>query len=177
MSEDAPSSEPTTPPGWYPQEDGSTRWWDGTNWTEQSQAPAATPVYCTNCATAIDPQLAVCGNCGFAVAAAANYCRACGNQLQPGQAVCTSCGTAIASWQPRADKERLTAALLGIFLGGLGIHKFYLGYNNAGIIQIVITIFTCGIGSVIGLIEGIIYLTKSDAEFQATYVQQKKEWF
>ena len=62
-------------------------------------------------------------------------------------------------------------------LGGLGVHKFYLGCTKEGIIQIVITILTCGIGSVLGLIEGILYLTKSDAEFVSTYVVGRKGWF
>ena len=77
---------------------------------------------------------------------------------------------------PGADKKIL-AGVLGILLGGLGIHKFILGYTKEGILQIVITVVTCGIGSIIGLIEGIIYLTKSDEEFVRTYVQNKKGWF
>jgi len=81
---------------------------------------------------------------------------------------------------PGAEKK-LVAGLLGIFLGSLGIHKFFLGYNTAGIIMILVTVLTCGFGGavmgVIGLIEGIIYLTKTDAEFVATYVNGKKEWF
>lgn len=77
---------------------------------------------------------------------------------------------------PGADKK-LVAGLLGILLGGLGIHKFYLGYTKEGVIQLVITICTCGAGSIVGLIEGILYLTKSDAEFVATYVTGKKGWF
>ncbi len=62
-------------------------------------------------------------------------------------------------------------------LGGFGIHKFILGYTKEGIIQIIITVVSCGFGSIIGLIEGIIYLTKSDEEFVATYVTGKKGWF
>ncbi|MES2996952.1 MAG: NINE protein [Verrucomicrobiota bacterium] len=77
---------------------------------------------------------------------------------------------------PGADKK-LVAGLLGILLGGLGIHKFYLGYTKEGIIQIVITLVTCGAGSLVGLIEGILYLTKPDAEFVATYVTGRKGWF
>ena len=73
------------------------------------------------------------------------------------------------------------AGLCGIFLGALGIHKFILGYKKAGIIMLCITICTCFYGGIvtglIGFIEGIIYLTKSDAEFNLTYVQNKKEWF
>ena len=85
---------------------------------------------------------------------------------------------------PGAEKK-IVAGILAILLGGLGIHKFYLGYTTAGIIMLVVSLvvgtFTCGIGyslmAVIGLIEGIIYLTKTDEEFVATYVNGKKEWF
>jgi len=77
---------------------------------------------------------------------------------------------------PGADKK-LLAGLLGIFLGGLGVHKFVLGYNTEGIIQIVVTVVTCGAASIIGLIEGIIYLTKSDQEFVDTCVNNKRGWF
>lgn len=78
--------------------------------------------------------------------------------------------------QPNSDKK-LIAGLLGILLGGFGVHKFYLGYTKAGIIQIIVTFLTCGIGSVIGLIEGILYLVKTDEEFEETYVRNVKEWF
>jgi len=81
---------------------------------------------------------------------------------------------------PGAEKK-VVAGVLGILLGGLGIHKFYLGYNTAGIIMILVTVLTCGFGgtvmAIIGLIEGIIYLTKTDEEFVATYITNKKEWF
>ncbi len=79
--------------------------------------------------------------------------------------------------KPAGAEKKLAAGLCGILLGSLGIHKFILGYTKEGIIQIVISIFTCGIGGIIGLIEGIIYLTKSDEDFVKTYVQGKKGWF
>ncbi len=75
------------------------------------------------------------------------------------------------------SEKKIVAGILGILLGGLAIHKFYLGYTKTGIIQIVVTVVTCGAGSIIGLIEGIIYLTKSDQEFVNTYVIGQKEWF
>lgn len=63
----------------------------------------------------------------------------------------------------RADNKKVAAGILGILLGWLGVHKFILGYTTEGILMIVFSIFTCGIaGSLIGLIEGIIYLTKTD---------------
>jgi TM2 domain-containing membrane protein YozV len=77
---------------------------------------------------------------------------------------------------PGAEKKVL-AGILGILFGGLGIHRFILGDAVGGILRIVITICTCGAGSIIGLIEGIIYLTKSDEEFVETYINQKKGWF
>ena len=66
---------------------------------------------------------------------------------------------------------------MGLLFGGLGVHKFILGYTTQGILQIVITVVTCGFGSIVGLIEGIIYLTKSDEEFVATYVHGRRGWF
>lgn len=78
-------------------------------------------------------------------------------------------------------KEKIVAGLLAILIGTLGIHKFYLGYTKSGIIMLLVSLLTFGFGApvmaVISLIEGILYLTKSDAEFYQTYVQNKKEWF
>ena len=63
-------------------------------------------------------------------------------------------------YDPQA-KSKIAAGLLGIFLGGFGVHRFYLGFTKIGIIQIVVTIFTCGIGSLWGFVEGILYLVGS----------------
>ena len=59
---------------------------------------------------------------------------------------------------PYSDKSKLVAGLLQIFLGGLGIGRFYIGDTKIGVWQIVVTVFTCGIGSLWGLIDGIIML-------------------
>ena len=61
----------------------------------------------------------------------------------------------------RPLKSKMTAGLLGIFLGSIGVHRFYLGYPGIGIAQIAVTFFTCGIGGIWGLIEGILILTGS----------------
>ena len=84
-----------------------------------------------------------------------------------------------------ADNKKMIAGILAIILGALGIHKFILGYNKEGIIMLVVSVvlgfFTCGIGAsamgIVGLVEGIIYLTKSDEEFYNTYQVGKKPWF
>lgn len=86
---------------------------------------------------------------------------------------------------PVVTKDHVAAGLLAIFLGVFGVHKFYLGYNTAGFIMLAITIlgsiFTIGLAAgamaVIALIEGVIYLSKSQSEFDAVYVVSKKEWF
>lgn len=88
-----------------------------------------------------------------------------------------------------ADNKKILAGILGILFGGLGIHKFILGYNKEGGILLGATLvgilLSCvGIGVLfvwipgfIGFIEGIIYLTKSDADFYNTYQAGKKPWF
>lgn len=84
-----------------------------------------------------------------------------------------------------SGKNHITAGLLAIFLGGLGIHKFYLGCNSVGFIMLGVTIlgsiFTLGLAGmvmwVIGVVEGIIYLSKDQETFDRTYVYGMKEWF
>lgn len=87
------------------------------------------------------------------------------------------------------DNKKILAGLLGIFLGWAGVHKFILGYQKEGIIMLVGSVIgfvlTClGIGvliiwamSLIGLIEGIIYLTKSDNDFYEIYQKGRRPWF
>ena len=80
----------------------------------------------------------------------------------------------------RASKK-IAAGVCGILIGCLGIHKFILGYTGPGLIMLLVSVLTCGFAApvfaVIGLIEGILYLTKSDEEFVRIYVDGRKEWF
>jgi TM2 domain-containing membrane protein YozV len=78
---------------------------------------------------------------------------------------------------PQQENKKIVAGIFALLLGSIGVHKFYLGYTTEGIIQIVISIVTCGIGGIIPFIEGIIYLVKSDEEFYQTYQVGKKGWF
>lgn len=66
-------------------------------------------------------------------------------------------------------KDKTAAGILGILLGGLGIHQFYLGSVGTGFILIAVTLVTCGIGAVLGLIEGIMILVMSDEDFNKRY--------
>ncbi len=105
-----------------------------------------------------------------------------GNESQPGTAAQPPTPPPSA---PAGEKNKLVAGLLGILLGALGIHKFYLGYTKEGVIMLLVSLvggtLTCGAGagvvSIIGLVEGILYLTKSDAEFEQIYVKGRKPWF
>mgnify|MGYP001477786591 CR=1 FL=1 len=71
--------------------------------------------------------------------------------------------------------KRTMCGILGILLGGFGVHRFMMGDTTGGIIRIVITGVTCGAGGIIGLIEGIMYLMKTDEEFDQMYPE--KGWF
>ena len=80
----------------------------------------------------------------------------------------------------RASKK-IAAGVCGIVIGALGIHKFILGYTGPGLIMLLVTVLSCGLAApvfgIIGLIEGILYLTKTDEEFVRTYVDNRKDWF
>lgn len=78
---------------------------------------------------------------------------------------------------PQQESKKVIAGIMGILFGSLGIHKFILGYTNEGIIQLVVSLVTCGLFGIVGFIEGIIYLTKSDEEFYNTYQANKRGWF
>jgi|SRR5579871_6594279 len=81
---------------------------------------------------------------------------------------------------PRAS-NKIAAGVCGIILGGFGIHKFILGYTGAGLIMLLVSLLSCGVlywvVHIIGLVEGIVYLTKTDDEFVRLYVDGRKEWF
>jgi len=88
------------------------------------------------------------------------FCPTCGKELSDLASACPSCGSAVApARQQPGAKSKIAAGLLGIFLGGFGVHRFYLGYTTIGIVQIVVTLVTFGVGALWGLIEGILILT------------------
>ncbi len=83
------------------------------------------------------------------------------------------------------SKDHVAAGLLAIFLGWLGIHKFYLGYNTSGFIMLAVSIIggllTITLATwviwIIAIIEGIMYLVKSQTDFEQLYVVHRREWF
>lgn len=124
-------------------------------------------MFCRNCGNQMDNSAAVCVKCGVPTGQGVNFCHNCGNQTAPGAAVCTSCGVALAQVIQGEQKSKMAAGLLGIFLGAWGVHNFYLGNTGRAVAQIIVTIVTCGVGAIWGLIEGIMILCgsiKTDAK-------------
>ena len=124
-------------------------------------------MYCKNCGNLMDDQAAFCVKCGVAKGMGNNYCQNCGRPVNPGAVACTMCGAPCTPpVNPAVQKSKLVAGLLGIFLGGLGVHNFYLGFTKKALAQLLISILTLGICAlpmqVWGLIEGIFYLIKKD---------------
>lgn len=84
------------------------------------------------------------------------YCSNCGTQNTDGAAYCVNCATPLnggTGAAPVGGKSKLVAGLLALFLGSLGIHNFYLGYNNKGLTQLLVSlvggIFSCGIATIV----------------------------
>ena len=118
-------------------------------------------MFCKNCANPLDPAAVVCVKCGCPRGQGAAYCHNCAAQTPPGAAVCTNCGAPLAVPVQGVQKSKMTAGLLGIFIGSFGVHNFYLGFTNRAILQIVLTVVTCGAAGLWGFIEGIMILTGS----------------
>ncbi len=127
-------------------------------------------MYCRNCGKEVAEEAVACLSCGMAPSRGRGFCQSCGQATNPEAEVCVHCGVRLATRPAGGEaKSKLVAGLLGIFLGGLGIHRFYLGYNKIGAIQAILTaagIVTCGIlfplpigAAIWGLVEGIMILT------------------
>ena len=125
-------------------------------------------MYCKNCGAEIDPQAAVCVKCGFQNGTGNSFCQNCGTATAPGANVCMNCGHFIQQapqYDPALQKSKIAAGILGILLGALGVHNFYLGFTGKALAQLLISVLTCGVGAAVsgvwGLIEGIMILTGS----------------
>ena len=133
--------------------------------------------YCTKCGATNDENAQYCVSCQAPLSqvGGSGY-QPIQPNYPPGQMV---------DWKAQGADKKILAGILGIVLGSLGVHKFVLGYTTEGLIMLiaslVLTTVTCGIAWpifwIVGIVEGVIYLTKSDEEFVRTYIQSKKGWF
>jgi TM2 domain-containing membrane protein YozV len=102
-----------------------------------------------------------------AVAQNESFCRDCGSVIQARAEICPKCGIRQRTPVGASSRNRTSAALFAFFLGGLGAHKFYLGQPGLGILYLLFC--WTFIPAIVGLIEGIVYLSMSDASFAARY--------
>jgi TM2 domain-containing membrane protein YozV len=86
-----------------------------------------------------------------------------------------------ASHPTPSASQRVPAGVLALLLGCLGVHKFMLGYRGAGLTMLLVSVLSIGFAApvvaVIGIIEGIVYLTRTDADFVSIYQKGERHWF
>lgn len=95
------------------------------------------------------------------------YCSSCGEVIKENAELCPECGVRQDTGGTTSDKDRTTAGILAILLGGIGAHKFYLGDTGMGILYLLFC--WTFIPAIVGFVEGILYLTKTDQEFEQKY--------
>ena len=104
-------------------------------------------------------------------ATSVKFCHSCGTSIYSRAEICPHCGVRQPmQYNPSANRrsrDRVAAALFAFFLGSFGAHKFYLGRIGQGVLYLLFS-WTL-IPAILGFIEGIIYLTKSDEQFAAEY--------
>jgi len=131
-------------------------------------------LYCTKCGAPNDDFAQTCVHCQAPLPQMGGY--------QPIQPPSPMYGSGqLQDWQARGANKKTAAGICGLLLGPFGIHKFILGYQTEGIIMLLVSLLSCGmlaiVMQIIGIIEGITYLTKSDEDFVRTYVEGRKGWF
>lgn len=124
-------------------------------------------MYCPNCGKEIKEGSQFCSSCGSKIVLPRNHCPNCGAKIEIYDQICSQCGyqLPIDVKRPIVQKSRMVAGLLGIFLGGFGVHNFYLGYSSKGFIQVCLFFggfLTLGLTSAIsalwGFAEGVLLL-------------------
>ena len=136
---------------------------------------------CTKCGTVLKEGYQFCTHCGTRQDAGEtqeqkNVCLRCGNVMQEEERFCSVCGYCMEESSDNAaagqqkthayhsyrteqkPKSRLIAGLLGVLVGSFGIHRLYLGDKTIALVQLVVTIITCGVGGLWGVIEGLLLL-------------------
>lgn len=121
-------------------------------------------MYCGNCGGEVNETQKVCLKCGFNVDDGGKFCRYCGKEVNIGASICVNCGCEIKTNKTGQGnlngKDKVTVTLLCFFLGGLGIHNFYMGEKKKGVMKIVFS-FLCGISGIFALIDFIKILLDS----------------
>ena len=153
---------------------------------EEPASQTSAAVYCTNCGSPVEEQAYACMKCGASPLGHHKFCRRCGVALNPEQIVCIKCGAGVLPGRNFSGgyggsvggepKNKLAAGLLAIFLGWIGIHKFYMGSWGWGMVFVAVVFTTGGflglVTGICGLVEGILYLTMPQEQFDEKYPPQ-----
>ena len=135
-------------------------------------------MYCRHCKNEVGQEAVACPGCGAPPNTGTSFCPQCAAETFEESVICIKCGVGFGD---SAGSKKLVAGITAIFLGALGVHKFILGYTTQGVILLLVSVLSLGIlaivTGIIGLIEGIVYLTKSDHEFESVYVKGRRPWF
>lgn len=130
-------------------------------------------INCKECGQMVSDAAKVCPHCGAPVIRDV-FCPKCGTMVPENVRYCPACGNAISPLSTIQAKDKTIAGILAICLGGLGIQYFYLGKTTAGILTIVISLFSCYIWSVLMVVQGIMMLTMSEESFREKFVDTDK---
>lgn len=129
----------------------------------------------------------ICPHCNAKLEIAAEHagasinCPECGGKSQAPVPTAGQAGGALSPEVQAFASKKIAAGVCGILIGALGVHKFVLGLTLPGVIMLLVSVLSCGFGAapmgIVGLVEGIIYLTKSDEDFYRDYAINEKGWF
>ncbi|HEX7715188.1 MAG TPA: TM2 domain-containing protein [Bacillota bacterium] len=123
-------------------------------------------MYCRNCGKEVAEQAVYCVACGVPPKKGSKFCQNCGAESDSQAVVCTKCGVRLVRGEA---KDWLTTLLLAIFLGGLGVHRFYTGHIGTGVLQL-LTLGGCGIWA---LIDIILIATDSFKDYEGNPLTKK----
>ncbi|MCC7150345.1 MAG: TM2 domain-containing protein [Saprospiraceae bacterium] len=119
-------------------------------------------MYCKNCGNEVSDKAVICIKCGTPPLAGNSYCNNCKAEVKPNAEFCLNCGVSLKRGGIGEGKDWMTTLLLAIFLGGLGVHRFYTGHTSIGVIQL-LTLGGCGVWALIDIIQ-IVTGSFKDAE-------------
>jgi hypothetical protein len=128
-------------------------------------------MYCRNCGNEVSEKAIMCVACGTPPNAGNKYCYNCKAETSGNTAICMQCGVGLKGDNSiqGEGKDWLTTLLLSIFLGGIGVHRFYTGHTGIGIVQI-LTLGGCGIWT---LIDVIMIATGSFKDAKGNFLVKK----
>lgn len=136
-------------------------------------------MFCSKCGAQVGDTAGFCSSCGQTTGSTASitsvvqkrtdekFCHECSTVIRTKAEICPRCGVRQFGGHYPNGRSKLAAGLLAIFLGGVGIHKFYLGRTGQGIVYLLFC--WTFVPAIIGFVEGIVYLTMSDQAFAQKY--------